>query len=324
MKKLLSLLLLPLVCITGCDNLRNNKILSPQEQARKDSLALKVALMPTLDCLPFYYAETMGFYDELGLDIRLHTYMAQMDVDTAFSRQHVEICYTDLIRAVLLHEQGDSLYVIMKANGGHRLVTARNKRIRTPKQLKERMVAVARHSVTDFYSDAVMDSAGLEQTAIYRPQVNDIRLRGDMLRNGTMDAAFLPEPYATQAVAEGNRCIFGQAIANKPQLMALIMNANAHGDKNRKRQTELLLEGYNRAADELNRGGQPDSLRLIWTRIYRLSAQAADSLRLPHFPKAAPQQHENIQAAVRWLQSRNLLPEEYRTDTLISNLFPRK
>ena len=310
--------------MTGCDGLHKNEVLSPQEQARKDSMALKVALLPTMDCLPFYYAKTMGIYDELGLDIRLRTYKAQMDADTAFSRQHVEICYTDLIRAVLLNKQGDSLYVIMKADGGHQLITTRNKRIKTLRQLKERMVAVARHSVTDFYSDALMDSAGLEQAAIFRPQVNDIRLRGDMVRNGTIDAAFLPEPYATQAEAEGNRRLYGGPVASKPQLMALIIKASAHNDPNRKRQTELLLEGYNRAADELNRNAQPDSLRAIWTRIYCLSAQAADSLPRPHFEKAAPQQNDNVQAAVRWLKSRNLVPEDYRADSLISNLFPRQ
>ncbi len=36
----------------------------PAETARQDSLALKVALMPTLDCLPFYYADRCGIFKD--------------------------------------------------------------------------------------------------------------------------------------------------------------------------------------------------------------------------------------------------------------------
>ena len=55
----------------------------PAETARQDSLALKVALMPTLDCLPLYVASMYNLFDSLGADVRLKPYTAQMDCDTA-------------------------------------------------------------------------------------------------------------------------------------------------------------------------------------------------------------------------------------------------
>ena len=58
------------------------------EQAEKvssqDSTVLYVALMPTVDCLPFYYAEQQGIFDSLNANIEIRNYMAQMDCDTAF------------------------------------------------------------------------------------------------------------------------------------------------------------------------------------------------------------------------------------------------
>ncbi len=323
MKKILTLLLL-LAGLAGCNGRSDAGIPSPQEAARLDSAALKVALMPTLDCLPFYYAEATGIYDELGLDVRLHTYTAQLDCDTALARKRVEVGYTDLIRAILLQKEGTPLYVIMKCHGGQQLITARSKRIKNISQLKDRMVGIARHSVTDFYSDLIMDSARMEKEAIYRPQVNDIQLRTAMLCNGTLDAVFLPEPYATQARIEGNRRIFGHSIADRPQLMALAITAEAHRDPRRIRQTRLLLEGYNRAVDALNPNRSSESLRTVLGTIYRLPAQATDSLQLPRFEPAAPQHDDNVRAAVTWLRSRNLLPENHPTDSLISTQFIRK
>lgn len=323
MKKLPILLLL-LTGMCGCHGHPDNPERSAEEQAKRDSLALHVGVMPTMDCLPFYYAEQMGIYEKLGLDVRLRTYMALLDCDTALARRRVEVCYTDLIRALLLQKEGHALRVIMKADGGEQLVTARSKRIKTLAQLKERMVGIARHSATDSYSDAIMDSAGLEKEAIFRPQINDIRLRCAMLCNGTLDAVFLPEPYATQALAEGNRRIFGQPLSASPQLMAVAMTESAYADEHRCRQTRLLLEGYNRAADALNRNPQPDSLRALWISIYRLSAQAIDTLRLPHFEPAAPQHEDNVAAAIEWLRSRELLPTDFNTDSLVSHKFTRK
>ena len=56
------------------------------EAARKDSAALKVAVMPTLDCLPLYVAQHYNLYDTLRGGVRLKYYKAQMDCDTAMER----------------------------------------------------------------------------------------------------------------------------------------------------------------------------------------------------------------------------------------------
>lgn len=288
-----------------------------REQAQRDSAALKVALVPTMDCLPFYYAQAIGLYDRLGLDVRLYTYTALADCDTALVSGHVDIAYTDLIRATLLKHNGHDLRVLWRADGKPQLITARTKRIKRLRQLKERMVLVARHSVTDFYSDAVTESAGIERTDIFRPQVNDIRLRCAMLCNGTVDAALLPEPYATQARMEGNPCLLGREPTGLPALMAWMIRAEVHNNPTRIQQARLLLAGYNRAVEELNHGAQSDTLRALWTRLYELSGAAIDSIQLPRFQPAAPARIEDWDMAVAWLKTRDLLPAVLPTDTLL-------
>ena len=54
-----------------------------REAARKDSAALKVAVMPTMDCLPLFVAQHYHLYDTLRGGVRLKYYKAQMDCDTA-------------------------------------------------------------------------------------------------------------------------------------------------------------------------------------------------------------------------------------------------
>ena len=282
-------------------------------------MALKVALMPTLDCLPFYYAERCGLFKASGLDVRLQTFKSQMDCDTAFTRHHSDISYTDLIRAALLQSKGEGLYVFMQADGHHELVTAKSKRIRQTRHLKERMVAMARHSVTDLLLDTVIAQAKLDPSTVYHPQINDISLRCDMLRNATIDAAFLPEPYATQAKAEGNRSIYNSQKLHL-QLMAFMLSTQAATDKRKQEQVRLLLQCYNQAVEQINNEEAADSIRKILLQ-YPVNATTVDSLRLPVFKKAEKVRQENVSTALRFLTYRNLIVPQYTGDTLVTIKF---
>ena len=49
------------------------------QQQREDSAALKIAVMPTLDCLPLFVAKETDLFDKDVSDIRLKMFTAQMD-----------------------------------------------------------------------------------------------------------------------------------------------------------------------------------------------------------------------------------------------------
>jgi NitT/TauT family transport system substrate-binding protein len=49
-----------------------------REMARKDSAALKIAVMPTLDCLPLFVAQQEELLDTLHGGVRLKMYKAQI------------------------------------------------------------------------------------------------------------------------------------------------------------------------------------------------------------------------------------------------------
>lgn len=317
MKKLLPCLLI--LCLLPYACTHSNEPASAGQKTRQDSLALKVALMPTLDCLPFYYAQQCGIYTQLGLDVRLKSYKAQMDCDTAFSRRHVDVSYTDLVRASLLQSKGTGLYAIMQTDGYHELVTFKSKRMRNTKHLKERMVGIARHSVTDLLLDTVTREARLDPSTVYHPQINDITLRGDMLNNGTLDAAFLPEPYATQAKAAGHKSIF-HSQKKQIQLMALIASYQSVHSQRKAEQLRLLIKGYNLATEAINKKENYDSIQNI-LRNYPLRQSTIDTLKLPQYSIARKVEQPQVNTAVNFLRGRNLLSNGYTGDTLINTLF---
>ena len=104
--------------------------------AREDSAALKIAVMPTLDCLPLYIAKDHQLFDTV-VDIRLKRYTAQMDCDTAMMRGRVEGIVTDLVRAERMIQLGTPLRYVASTNAYWLLISNRNQRITQLKHLDD-------------------------------------------------------------------------------------------------------------------------------------------------------------------------------------------
>lgn len=315
MKKVF-LLLISALTLAGCNH--HPEKTDTQAASSKDSTALHVALMPTVDCLPFYLAEQQGIYDSLQANIVIENFMAQMDCDTAFCRKHVEVTYTDLVRASLLQSKDTALNVIMRTDGGHELISAFSKRIKSPKQLKEKMVAMARHSVTDLLCDEIVSKGGFGTDELYKPQINDIALRASMVENATIDAAFLPEPYATQARIRKNRCIYSTRKENI-HMMAMMASWQALKDPRKAELVRKLIQGYDIAVDKLKSKNYQDSARNL-LKTFGIRQHTLDSLRLPKYHKASAPDAGQVQKAIQWLKSKELIKNNYNGDTLVAPL----
>ena len=103
------LLFASILLLAGCgQSYKDSKELSRQQRLklwREDSAALKIAVMPWVDCLPVFVAKDHQLFDT-AVDIRLKQFTAQMDVDTAFQRGRVEGGFTDLVRAERMMKEG--------------------------------------------------------------------------------------------------------------------------------------------------------------------------------------------------------------------------
>ena len=241
-----------------------------------------------------------------------------MDCDTALLNARVELAFTDLPRC--LEMQGDSLplRVILTTGGNISLLTAKKTRIRNPKHLNERMVALERLSAADYWSDQVMKQAGMEENAIYRPQINDILLRTTMLLEQLVDAAFLPEPYATLVELNGHKRLF---TPSTPSLACLAMRHQVLTDTRRVQQVELFIEAYQEAVEQLNRTPNQDTLRSILYQEYQLPAELADTTW--KIVPAKETLREDAITAFNWLHGRERRISQAALDSLVCNRFAK-
>ena len=270
--------------------------------AREDSAALKIAVMPTLDCLPLYIAKDHQLFDTV-VDIRLKRFTAQMDCDTAMLRGRVEGMVTDLVRAERITQLGTPLRYLASTNAYWLLISNRNQRITQLKHLDDRMLAMTRYSVTDLLGDLAVDSAKLKTERVFRIQINDVNVRLKMLENNEMDALLLTEPQATQALLAKHKVLLDTR-REDIQMGVIAFRTKGMDDKNRKKQIEVFLKGYNDACDSINKFGVRRYKNVI-RKYYTISEPALknlpDTLIFNH--AEAPRQ-KDVERAQQWLSKK--------------------
>lgn len=268
---------------------------------REDSAALKVAVMPTLDCLPLFVAKEEHLFDTLGADVRLKLFTAQMDCDTAVVGGSVEGAVTDLVRAERLMSKGTPLRYISATNAYWQLYSNRMSRIRELKHLDDKMLSMTRYSATDLLADFVVDSAKLKSEQVFKIQVNDVYIRLKMLLNNEIDAVLLTEPQATQArLAHHHLMLDSRKIPL--QLGVIAFREKALKDQKRQQQLDVFKRGYNQACDSLARYGVK-KYRSLLVKYCKLKGSEVDSLpRDLKFQRIAEPQQADIERAQKWLK----------------------
>lgn len=249
---------------------------------QQDSLALKIAVMPTLDCLPLYLAKEERLFDTLGVDVRLRLFNAQMDCDTAIIGGSVEGLVSDLIRTENIKRKGISLDYLSSTNAYWQLIANKKARVHKISQLGDKMIAMARYSVTDYLTRKVLSEVKMPAEA-FSIQVNDVNIRLSMLVNNEMDAMWLTEPQATAARELGNPVLYDSK-DTRNNFGVIAFRSKLVEDKRRKQQIEAFAKAYNMACDSLNKNGLPHYSRLVvkYCNVKERVAKALPKLTFNH------------------------------------------
>lgn len=296
---LISAVLLMTACGSG-DN-TSESFSDGETDVLADSVSLKVAVMPTIDCLPLFVAAENGMFERQGLSVSLYPYDAQMDCDTAFLNGRVDVMATDLVRCERMKSQGVDVHYITASELHWQLVASRMTRVRRLSQLEDKMIAMTRFSATAMLADMLVDSSTVTNEHVFRIQVNDVNVRLRMLESEVMDAMLLPEPQATVA-RQKEAVVLYDTRWNDVCMGVLVARSEAMADTLRQHRIETLMRVYDEACDTINSWGLQTFHPLI-SRQCKVRAEMLDSIADIHFNHSHQPRQVDIDRANAWLKN---------------------
>ena len=271
-------ILLPLL-LAACGS-KSNDSASPTLQSDApitDTACVRLALMPTADCLPFYYAQRTGIYRQLGLKVNIRTYAGQLDLDTALCGTSADAGYADAERLAQPHMKRAPLRIAGTGTDSWQLYADGALRMKDVKALNGRLVAIARESSERAWFTQLVGSVGLRTEQVFTPFVNDVQLRAQMLANRQVDAAMLRWPYSVSAKTEGARLMATQPTKASA---ARFVTCSGKGSRISDSRLQLLRKGYAMALDSLRHASR-SRLTPILQHDYALPAPIADTINIP-------------------------------------------
>ncbi len=274
-----------------------------------DAVILRIGVLPILDVLPLYVAESEGYFAEAGVQVTLVPVASAAERDQLLQAGQLDGVINDLVAVALYNRELPRLVAVryaMRVTSGapqFRILAAGASAINAPMDLRGVPVGLSQGTVIEYVTERLLQQAGLSTSEITGLAVPKISDRLALLQAGQLQAATLPEPLASLAVQQGARVIL---------------------DDTRYPQFSCSVYAFNRDVVTL----QPQAIRGFLTAIERASALInADKERwddvliaqalvpqpvlgtytLPDYPGAAIPSREQFEDVVLWLREKGLL-----------------
>ena len=301
MKRINYLLILAVLTLVSCG--KSDKELQAERQAQKVAereayqKAYKIAVMPTMDCLPAYLLKDSLLYDTAKVDIRLCRFNAQMDCDTAMIGGSVQAAFSDLVRTERLkHRNKVLMHYLTDTNLNWQLIADKDSKLKQLSDLSDKIVAMTRFSGTDLLTDMAVKKAK-PKYQVFRVQVNDVLVRLAMLQNHEIDAYWFAEPQITKALSADNNSLFNSEDAGVHLGVVAIM------DKVRRQDEEAAFAAaYDKAVEQINKNGVKYYSVLI-QKYMKVDESVVRALPDIKYTKIGPPRKANLLMARNFLSS---------------------
>lgn len=305
---LLLTLTLILAFAIGCGN---------EEKSKKVELPeLTIGLMPDVDSLPFVIAEENGYFESEGVKVHIEQFKSAMDRDSALQSGNLDCVVSDLLAAAFLRSGGFAVKVTSSTDGSYQLIAGKNETGNTISDFVGKDVAVSKNTIIEYITDSFLTKNNLKEDSINKVIIPQIPTRLEMLQNGKLSAATLPEPMASIAVNSGCKLLVdSENVGINPGV--IVFKEDALKDK--EKSVIAMYKAYNRAVEYLNTAPREEYIDIA-TKKGGFPPSVKDALKLPKYRSAELPKNEDVTEVMNWLNSKSLVKEKYTYNDLVSDL----
>ncbi len=283
-------------------------LLNPQGQVAR-AADMRVGVIPALQALPVFVAKDQGLFEKHGVDVELVMFSSAGDKDIALISNAIDGYFGDLLTPITLRGNGRDI-VIAAINYDTRedrrmfgLLVKPDSTVQSLADLAGKPIAVSSNSVVQYVADRLMRSAGVPEEKIQFIEAKNIGLRMQMLLAGQVEAAVLPEPLVSAAIAKEAKLIADDAGFDTSQTVFAFHKKYlaSHGNQVRK-----FFQAVNEAAQLI--ASDRDLAVKAMAQHVRLPVTLAKSYPPPVFKNVRAPDKKAVQAIVDWLKKRKVIP----------------
>lgn len=317
MKKGLSILILMTMVfmLAGCGAVSK----PATEETSKKLQELTIGVLPDVDSIPIVIANKNGYFTDEGLKINIQQFKSAKDRDSALQAGKLDGAVSDILAAAFAKDGGFDVKITSLTNGDYKLLVGKNSGINSIGDLKNKSIAISTNTIIEYSTDSMLEAGGVSSKDVHKMAIPQIPTRLEMLQNGKLDAATIPEPLASEAVKNGARLLKTTSDMN---INAGVILFTSKAIETKSGEIKAMYTGYNKAVEYLNK--EPISSYMdVLIKESGFPEDIKDVIKLPKYTKAALPVDKDVDTVVKWLTDKKLIKSSYKLDDLVDGKFVR-
>jgi NitT/TauT family transport system substrate-binding protein len=306
-------------------------IISGSLLARKPVLAsetgpLKIALLPILDSFPFYVAEAQGYFEKQGVQVQAVPVASGMDRDQLMQSGEINGMLNEMISSANFNREQIRVKIVSAARMAYpdeplfRILSAPGSHIDTPAKLAGASIGISKNTIIEYVTDRLLAEENIPAAQIEKQSIPVIPERYQLLMQGRIKAATLPDPLAKSAMQAGADLVVDDA--KYPRYSMSVLTFSIQTLEKRPGDVRGFLKAWDQAAADIN--ASPEAHRELLLKKIRVPKNVRHSYKIPAYPRKKVPQPEQWADVMDWMISKGLLNQTLPyEDCVTTNFLPQ-
>jgi len=287
--------------------------------------SLKVALLPILDTFPFYVAQARGYFEQYATTVTAIPVSSGLERDQLMQSAAIDGMLNEMATTANFNREQSRVRIVATARKAYphyplfRILSAPGSGLSSPADLKGIPIGVAKNTIIEYVTDRLLAAEGLNPDQIVKKSVPAIPERYQLLLQGQLKAATLPDPLAKSALESGAGSVVDDS--THPLYSISVLSFNIEALKTKADAVRQFLKAWNQAALDIN--ADPESYRGLLLQKIRVPKNIQQTYRIPPFPLREIPGAESWADVMDWMVSKGLLkaPIPYK-DSITADYLP--
>jgi len=287
-----------------------------------EAAPLRIGALPIVESLPFLVAQEKKLFQSWGVDVEILTFASALERDSAMQSGAIHGAIHDILGICLLKSKDVPYRILtnitLPTSGMDlfALLASPKSDFKSIEALRGSEIGLSSHTIAEYVTDSLLTLKGIRADEVKKVEVKKIPLRFQMLMEGKIKAATLPEPLASLAIFQGATKLGGDYGLKGTQVILVFQESFIQS------QEEMLIrlgKVYGQSVRMIN--DDPLRWRELLVQKGRLPSPIKDVYQMNPFSEISLPKPDEIQAVKTWMEGKGFGTSKLSYSSLVNDLW---
>ena len=284
---------------------------------------ITVAVLPILDALPIFVAESQGYFEAQGIEVEIVPVSSAPERDQLMQSGQVDAILNELVSTIFYNQEETRVVTVRYLRIAtaeypmFRIIASQNSGIVSVDDLKGVPIGISEGTVIAYVTDRILEKQGFSQDEIEVVAIPKIPDRLALLASGELEAGVLPDPAASLVLMQGGVMVVDDT--TYPEISCSVLSFSASAIENNPDGVRRFLAALEQAVADIN--SDKAQWNDLLTEKSLVPPPLMGSYTIPDFPMASAPSEAQFADALDWAQEKGLVSADLRYEDSIDSTF---